>query len=119
MAHRIRWLLLLIVVAGAASLVTAWWTTRPPPSPLAAGLGGTQEQSSAELTRRLAARFPPGTRIDDIVWALAAEGFVRDSGGGARREEPGFPCSRIVHLEWQEYSGKVGGMSGWAERPCL
>jgi len=128
---------IIAVVSAIATLwITGWTPIKPyePPQPhsaLTEKLGGkTWAQGSAEIDRRVKARFPIGTQESVMTLEIQRQGFHRNDWtyqkpgneeAAAVRSENDFVCNKGAFIFWRtDASGKLTSIRAeYREMGCL
>jgi hypothetical protein len=114
--------LILMVLSFAAGRVTDGFRNLPN---IAATLPGDESEFSRELNDRVHERFSVGTSEENLIDALASEGFAPE---WRRRDNPnvssfvrnGLICKKIVRVSWRaDSSGILIELNGAYESQCL
>ncbi|MEN3748146.1 hypothetical protein TPR58_13300 [Sphingomonas sp. HF-S3] len=101
---------------GAIGLAAGWLLTLGEPE-LIRNLPEDGDAKRAELARRVAARFPPGSSEAEARRVLLDQGFSL-SGSQAVLQRSAYPCRTFAEIRWQASSGRIVTTTSTIYRFC-
>jgi hypothetical protein len=121
--RRLLWIFALLAVAIGDLLFIAWWSGGFQPTPrILATLPGSW--SEAEFKRQVRTKFPIGSSEDDLIAALATQGFRpdwrrRDGENSASYSQSGLLCKREAKVAWRsDAAGALTSVDGVYRETC-
>ena len=125
MIRRVIWLVLVIalmIASFATGRLSGAFRTLPA---IVTTLPGDESNFGPELEARLRARFPAGSKEDDLIAYLADQKFApewrrRDAANTGAFVWSGLLCQKIVRVSWRaDAAGALSGVSGAYQSHCL
>jgi len=112
-AKRLAWMALGGFIASVIWISAELGSSIANQPPLVAGISGNEDEASIYLSRRFAAKFPPGTASGTIYDELASQGFHADWSSTERTkvayvEVYAIACTDVYRVTWTvDESGKL------------